>query len=352
MQNSYAIVLEGLYEGIFRDLLVLFPNDHKDLERDKSRLLSLVKDRGIAYLTLDLPAAGKHFDACLASGLLLPFCIAGFKKSANGRSVMPKFLSALLLKVFDRSGVLYEHPDISAISALRQLFLAAKKVRITCDEFRTRKSVQDFFRIEREMAQPSLDWLGDSLLRLADVSDLHIGDRSDAHRRLQLEESAFNGELFVNVQPVHRADPMLLDTIQRTADLVSSSFGWFDPAEWRYKHGPGAVADLRSGSSKYAFPYWPAKLEAVFPMSSFAFANEGIWADSVLHNSPEIGGFSHHEPPAKLIAVPKTQKAPRLIASEPTAHQWCQQSLMFYLRDGVRQSPISEIGRASCRERV
>lgn len=342
MHNSYVMVLEGLYGAIFRDLTVLFPTDRKDLERDKSRLLSLVKDRGLSFYTIDLPAAGKHFDACLASGFLSPFKLPGFRKSGKGESGMPKLFSALLLKVFDCSGMLVEQPDIAAILALRQLFLAAKKVRITCDESRTWKTVQDFFRIERDMVPPSLDWLRDGLDFPSSETRFHLWDRVPAQRSDLDSGSGRNGELFIDERPAHRQDPMLLDTIQRTADIVSSSLGWFNPDEWGYKHGPGAVADLRGGDSKYTFPNWPAKLEAIFPMSFFAFANEGLWADAIHHNSEVVQGFSSHEPPAKLIAVPKTQKGPRLIASEPTAHQWCQQSLMSYLRDGVRRSAISE----------
>ena len=37
------------------------------------------------------------------------------------------------------------------------------------------------------------------------------------------------------------------------------------------------------------------------------------------------------EPSSKLIHVPKTAKAPRLIASEPVEHQWCQQKVLKWL---------------------
>jgi len=42
---------------------------------------------------------------------------------------------------------------------------------------------------------------------------------------------------------------------------------------------------------------------------------------------------SIHEPPSRLLAVPKTAKGPRLIASEPTAHQWCQQLVKRFLEE-------------------
>lgn len=340
MSNSYVMVLKGLYEAIFEDVLMYFPSDHKDLGRDKSRLLFLLDNRGPSFLTIDLPAAGKHFDASLSAGFLTKFMIPGFGNYLPGTKV-PKFLSALMLRVFEKSGMLLEQPDITAIFLLRQLFYAAKKVRITCDESRTTKAVREFFRIERVMVSPSLDWLDDAFGGVQRVHSLHLGDKAQRCSTDAFGQSSASDQLFKPEQPADAPDTALLDTIQRTADIVSSSFGDFTATDWRMKHGPGAVADVKGGVSKYTFPNWPAKLETVFPMSEFAFANSGVWADAVRHGSDAIKGFSPNEPPSKLIAVPKTQKGPRLIASEPVAHQWVQQSLMNFLRDGVSKTPLS-----------
>jgi len=43
----------------------------------------------------------------------------------------------------------------------------------------------------------------------------------------------------------------------------------------------------------------------------------------------------NHEVPSRLISVPKTAKAPRLIAAEPTAHQYCQQMVWRYLQERI-----------------
>ncbi|UJQ85806.1 MAG: putative replicase protein [Leviviridae sp.] len=334
MNNSYVEVLEGLYTGIFADIRCASPNDHEGLERDLSRLLSLVETRGLSFLTIDLPSAGKIFDRSLADGFLHPIALPGFGNKVKG-SVVPKFLSGLLLKVFQPSGVLLEQPDITAILFLRQLFYAAKKLRIPCDEQRNSEAVSAFLRIETVLRPASLNWVADDLdcgpcisLHFADaIPGVHDNDRGWSHGRFGEQ-----GRLEFLEEPETDVDPLLLDTLQQCADIVSSSFGWFDPSEWKQKHGPGAVSDLRGGSSKYSFPTWPDKLESMFPLSEFAFANYGIWAQSVNEDSIAIQGFSKHEPPAKLIAVPKTQKGPRLIASEPTAHQWAQQSLNEFLR--------------------
>nr|UJQ84971.1 MAG: hypothetical protein 3 [Leviviridae sp.] len=157
------------------------------------------------------------------------------------------------------------------------------------------------------------------------------------------------------------------------------------------RHGPGAVADLSKKEYKYDFPYWPAKLSSIFDYGTFgaprfgepegpvgAMPHLGIRPEIsktgrpeqicmdfnalLVHDTPVISeagskkipelseikqGYqlndsghsvqnqrerpSNHEVPSKLIAVPKTAKGPRLIAAEPTAHQWCQQATRTFL---------------------
>lgn len=99
----------------------------------------------------------------------------------------------------------------------------------------------------------------------------------------------------------------------------------------RVRHGPGAVADLKTGKDKYQFPFWPSKLERSFPRSVHAqhVENLHLTEDVIIWNG------SRKEPPAKLLAVPKTLKGPRLITSEPTAHQFLQQGLNRWIRDNL-----------------
>jgi len=65
------------------------------------------------------------------------------------------------------------------------------------------------------------------------------------------------------------------------------------------------------------------------PSSEFVRGEDpSLGSTSSDHNSP-----STHEPPSNLLAVPKTAKGPRLIASEPTSHQWCQQFVKRFLEE-------------------
>nr|UJQ85070.1 MAG: putative replicase protein [Leviviridae sp.] len=344
MQNSHASLVHGAIQSIIRDAQDAFPDCRQELDRDLSRLLTLFESRGLSFFTIDLPEAGKWFDHYLSTGSLGSFPIPGFGKKIRS-SPMPLLLGSLMSRVFDLVGMLRPIPDVTAILFLRQLFYAAKKLRITCDESRTLESVRDFFRIESEMRSPTLNWVGTAPLPPDIGRGLHLLDGvpgfNYSEREISDQAGWATGELF-QLEQSSAATPAsdLLDIVQRTADVVSGFIGNFDYSEsrWRTKHGPGAVSDLRGGVSKYSFPCWPEKLEGVFPQSEYAFANFRAWSDavdSIAGNGPIL---SRNEPPSRLIAVPKSQKGPRLIASEPTAHQWCQQAVMDFLRSRVDSS--------------
>lgn len=341
MSKSYVEVLQGLFSAIFADCIEAFPNDRKGLERDLSRLLSLLQSRGLGFVTLDLPAIGKDFDRSLSSGLLSLSSAPGFGRTVQGGTV-PVFLSTLFLKVFEGSGVLLDDPDTTSIFFIRQLLYAAKKLKVDCDGKRTSDAVREFFRIEDELRSPTLLW-DDDFLDCRDRDSLSFDSACLAHGQGAQSKCGLesNSDLFSEERCAYRIQSILV-TVQRVADIVSSSLGWFDPFEWDQKHGPGAVSDLRQRESKYGFPHWPDKLETIFPSADFAFANYGIWVNSIQEFIGAGSGLSRHEPPSKLLAVPKTQKGPRLIASEPTSHQFGQQSVNAFLRSRISETAIAE----------
>lgn len=333
--QSYASYLQGLYNAMFLSIAEYDPTLRRDCERDASRLLSLVNTRGLPYFMVDLPAAGKHFDMCLSTGLLTRPEIAGFRPFRKG-GIVPRLFKGLYLRVFDENGVLKDDVDVAAIRHLRQLLYAAKKVKVTCDDSKTWEHVHEFFQIDQEVRLPTLCWEDDEL-GIENIRDLHIGDPDilplsplfGVRSTSEVEESFF--------QRNHGLD----EAIQRTADIISATLGRFDPSEWKTKHGPGAVADQRHISFKYDFPNWPAKLDRVFPVADFGFTNFASWANS-LRDQEFDQLFLLNEPPSKLIAVPKTLKGPRLIASEPVAHQWCQQTILDFLVTRLANTPLSK----------
>ncbi|UJQ85235.1 MAG: putative replicase protein [Alehxovirus frumenticola] len=329
MTNSYASLLQDLYADVLVDIRRAYPALHKDLERDYSRLLSSLESRGCSFFTIELPEIGKHFDKCLAHGSLTSSGLTHQSPFRKGATV-PRLFKGLLLRVFKASGELLDSPDVQAIRFLRQLYYGAKKVRMECTDDRTWKQARSFFRVESSLRSPTLNWAGDDLDGEARL--VHFGQGLDNPRDPQ-------PDLFDLEEGEARPASGLVNVFQDVCDILASELGWFDPSSYLPKHGPGAVAGLKKGDSKFEFPHWPAKLESVFPMADFAFANYGLWADAV-HRGELSGRFSSHEPPSVLIAVPKTQKGPRLIAKEPVAHQWCQQSILRYFAERTAKTTL------------
>jgi hypothetical protein len=323
-QNSYATYLLGIYRAMFVDIVGKHPHLQIDCERDYKRLLSAVEQRGIRVFLIDLPELGKHFDKCLSSGQLTSVGLPLSRPYKTG-VVVPRLFKGLLLSVFNSFGVLRDDPDITSIEFLRQLYLAGKRFRMECDDSDTRKTVHEFFEIDRECRQPNACWNAGDHSFVPDTSN-HLCDATG----IQLELFPDEGSLVLSPT---------LDRVkyvaQWAADLLTSEFGSFDGSEWRAKHGPGAVADLRRGTSKYSFPAWQASLESVFPYADWAFSSYQHWVDQIDNQISSSDGIS------KLIAVPKTLSAPRLIASEPVANQWCQQVILRFLVDKVRSGMLS-----------
>ncbi|DAD51446.1 RNA-directed RNA polymerase [ssRNA phage Gerhypos.3_2] len=324
MISQEAEVFLGMFQSLQKDWLESYPSDTLEVERDYQRLSLAVLTRGLPTVLLDLPNLGKHFDRCLSDGAYvssgLPLAKIRWKSSP-----IPRFLSGLMLRVFERdSGCLRHDVDVNAVLFLRQFYFFAKGYEYACTPDRTKAAVQEFYDVERELRSPTLNWAGDSI-DLTDVRRLSFGDRP-------VFEDPTGDSRFESLQC--SVDSPFLRTLEFVGDIVASSFGKFDSCEWSTKHGPGAVSDLGGKASKYCFPTWPIKLDTVFPFSHHAFLNYADWAEN--HDQP----CSEQEATSKLLTVPKTFKGPRLIASEPVAHQWCQQALLRYFLHGIEHSAL------------
>jgi hypothetical protein len=330
--KSYEVYLLGLYKAMLVDMVRIRPRLRVDCERDYLRLLSSVEKAGSRVFLEFLPAMGKHLDLCLSQRRLTPSGLPYMRPYRRGGAI-PRLFKGMYLSVFDESGELRIEPDIKAVEFLRQLLGAAKKFRMPCSDSATWEHVDEFFRIDEEVRRPSLQWDDDDFSADA-ARDLQLGDRAGSVLPLFPLLGA-ERESSANISAVH------LSTIQRVADSGTAELGRFDPAEWRSRHGPGAVADLKTGMNKYSFPFWPAKLERVFPFADYAFHNHAEWADYVRHQSEFHAFLQTHEPPSRLIAVPKTITGPRLIASEPVGHQWCQQLIRDFLMSRVSRTSFS-----------
>lgn len=322
--KSYEGFVLGLYRGLFEDIVVSFPKLRKDSDRDYKRLLSLVKTRGLRFVLEDLPSAGKLFDKSLAACHLSRFSIPGF--GLRRKSRIPRLFKGLWNMVFHDNGCIRLLPSRKAISFLRQLLLMFKGFLLPCPKKKEHESVAEFIDTDLQVRSPCLTWHSDRL-DPGLASNLRFGDLERDSRVLPARGA--------EIDP---AGDVSLEVLQQVADAICLGFQEFTPFEYKPKHGPGAVSE--GPIHKYRFPSWPDRLDTAFPIADLAFANYDQWMRCIT-DEDWIVSLTEDEPYSRLLCVPKTYKGPRLIAAEPTAHQWCQQILLRYLMKQVENGPLA-----------
>ena len=391
--KSQANGLLKVAEGVLTDYSLAYPSDKAEVSRDIERLTRLVKERGLSVFLLDLPALDGPLLRGLESGRLILGC--ALSKRASAKILVPRLFRGLWLRIFDRFGNLLECADPTCIFFLRQLLCLGKKVEVVCSPARTQSVLKEYYHVERDTRSPSLYWGYDDLGSDDSISFDDLFDhRSGDGRSLQLEfwREPNSGEEDIRIRTALRRLQRNCDAFSEAIgkfeveEFLSSIRTHANGLGFR--QGPGAVSDLTSKEYKYDFPTWSDKLGATFPFNrygsitdafvenlsdeddqrAFVFdptresVGEGERGNSrmvcpILSSQTEqeseasrsepsgeildpldrtsAAGYrpSLHEPCSRLLAVPKTAKGPRLIAAEPTAHQWCQQFVKRFLEE-------------------
>lgn len=313
----------GLIRAICKDITAYHPNLRRGLERDNIRLESLSSVMGDNLFLIVLPALDKLLLRAFNSGSLVT---AGesLTRPINGRTKIPRFLGGLWSLVLTKDGCLQQDIDPNDVLFLREILLVAKKFRIESAPDYRRKTIKEFYDVEGELPPSHPIWDGDG----SGIFDADLGALRDRGRDQGVQE-----DLFERSGP---DDHQLLDTVQRVADRIAGTLGEFLPQDYRFRHGPGAVSDLHAATEfKYSFPSWSRRLCHVFPADLFAVANTSILGDRYDRLEALFGSSEHH---SRLIAVPKTATGPRLIAAEPTCHQWAQQCVRDFLTTRIKSS--------------
>jgi len=324
MTKSLSDSFIGFYRSLLEDAAVYYPTLRRDFERDLLRLETLSSVSGIKVFTVMLPALGKALDASFQSGILA-FNGLPLSRSVNGRTLIPRLFRGFWSMIAESNGCLKHDIDPNVIQFLRTLLYGVKKYKIEAPKSATYAAFKEFYDVDQALPPPSSFWDGDG-------SDLPEHDSRSLLDLLPVHSGLFSTERFDG------DSARLLSVCQSVADRLSSLLGEYFPAQSRFRHGPGAVSDIQRGKGfKYSFPSWSPRLQWVFPYDLFAVANPSL--GSGLDGLPPLG--SHYEYSSGLIAVIKDQRGPRLIAKEPTAHQWCQQSVLASITDAIRRSPIA-----------
>jgi hypothetical protein len=294
--------VQPLLYALREDYVKWYPELSQYLYDEFDRIGKLVKTRGIRVVMIDFPDTCKVLDKGLSSGWLnfhkIPKVIGSWEKETL-------VLYKLFRLAFDEDGRLLD-PDSTLVFFLRQFLLMWKKVRKEPTDATIEAAVDEFHFIEKGLRYPAYRWDRDGL--------------GENYPRLDWELTG----LFED-SGGSRVPRRLIDAVRSTSERLISLFPEVLLQDLFPRHGPGAVADLGSKEDKYLFPHWSRKLDSFFYVEYLTRIDDD-------HEKAYSSVFDAWEPPAKLLAVPKTLKAPRLIASEPTANQWCQQALLQWIR--------------------
>lgn len=309
-----------VYRGLIQDAIARYPSDSSSLNRDLTRLERATEKLGHYFYAVEMPRVGNAFRQCFVSKNTSPLHGVNHCKFRPAYRRYPILFNSLWSKCFSEDGsILPLGPDPYAIKLLSQFFFCFKKLEGTCDEHLNQEAKDEFFSQEERIRNPTLQWsfgefVHDGNLDLIDPGYRSVNPVSDD------DVSPTFGDLI---------DPRLPRRFQQVADIFFGSLDWFNPEEWRCRHGPGSVAEKPRSGDKYVFGSWPDRLNSLFCFDAHATLNpDHIYDHDVV------------EHPAKLICVPKDARGPRLIASEPSYLQFAQQSINAFLRASVGKSMI------------
>jgi hypothetical protein len=315
--------------SVLQDWLDIHPEDHEEVKRDLQRIAFEYERRGLPFFTIDLPAIGKILDRSMDDGRLVRSTAPHMRRRWKGKPI-PRLFSGLWLRLFTLDGLLREDADPTALAFLRTLCLLYKKVRLDCSPKNVRKAVDEYYEIESKLP-PAPQWWED-------------GAKPDPHKLGSLEDclrrSHWDNQGLEFVPPYYEGQEQeprhIYAAVQLIADRLVVNLPFIEDSDLRPKHGPGAVSEKPEGGYKFNFPSWSPRLEAVLPFLEFGTHSP----DSILEGSLPVLFPKLEETASKLIAVPKTQKGPRLIASEPICNQWMQQAVAIQLRKDVMAHPV------------
>ncbi|DAD51159.1 TPA_asm: RNA-directed RNA polymerase [ssRNA phage SRR7976323_5] len=262
-----------------------------DVTHDIKTVECRVEHEGLSLFTIAMPDLCSFFESCLEEGYMDASLLPGWK-TGKGRKI-PAFLQGFFCLVFDReTGRILGNSSrqSDAVFAIRQLLLLYKKMKMDPTERRIQAAIAGYVSCEQELKE---------------------------------------GEKTVRLGTLPQTFAWLFSTILNTLTREIDNF------ELNPKHGPGATADKKKGNKKFLFDRWTWRLESVFPSSEYAVPNYRYFnGDNLAFDTPE------QELPVKVVFVPKTQKAPRIIAEEPSYIQYCQQAIACRLKDLISQSDL------------
>ncbi len=260
-----------------------------DTSLDSATLESDIEQQGEKVITLWLPDLGKAFERSLSLGQLL-YSGKNLSRVRSKSDKRPRFMHGFYCLVFDADGDLLTHPSTEAIRAIRQVLHLHGKLKELPTVDKVESALRQYVETDNEVSQS-------------------ISPEFLAEFR-QMSREAW-GPYFSLMEKLVFAEGFLPGA----------------------KHGPGAVSQKLSSNGKWKNKEWTERLESYFRSTQFLSHDIAYEGDDVTLHPPGA------EPPARVIAVPKTAKTPRIITIEPVYNQFVQQGLAAMFERWMYQHP-------------
>jgi len=254
------------------------------VERDIAVMRRRCEHEGKSFLTITLPQLSDALERGLECGTFT--CPSSFSRHGS----LPRFMGGFFKRVFNKDGRLLPDPCVRAIRSIRQVARLFKKPKLPCTPKREALAERHFLEVE--------------------------------------------GELRVLTSQLERKD-IFLDKV--SGIIWAQVFPELDVLDLVCHHGPGVTADRLLANARYRIREWYQRSELTFSSDLHCYPNYGI-ASEVGYSGESIVGAEgvkytelRDESPVRVVFVPKTQTAPRVIAIEPHNVQYMQQSLKDYV---------------------
>jgi hypothetical protein len=249
-----------------------------------------VEQEGLSFATITLPSFCKDFEQALAAGCIGPEHFRSFRK----HGAIPAFLQGMLVHLFDReSGRILDHGSdhSTLVAAVRQVCLLYKKIEMPCTPAREAAAISNFIEVEHANNDFALD-------------------------------------------PAARDSFLDVATCLWTSVVASITPHTLVP-----RHGPGATADRILGNQKFVWRRWHERLEQFLPFFDNAYSIGASEDETLLEKVTFVS--EEQEQPVRVTLVPKTLKAPRIIAIEPACVQYAQQAIQRELYSRIETHPLT-----------
>lgn len=268
--KSQVSIMLGLIKSLCEDIVILHQLPPREAERDFDYIQRRTLAETASFLTKTLPLLGKAVDSGLLTGQFL--CPSSYK--LRGGTRLPHFMRRVFELVFDRNGMVLEEADEGAIASLRQICFLFYKYQLPYDESLVEEKISEFVEIDQQLP-----------------------------RCFSVDQMA---------------------TVYYATEVVNEILKDFKFTLASPKNGPGAVANRIETWERYRPSHLYEMLDNTYPYDRIFYYNDRHLFDGFEeYRELDISNYGI----AKLLAVPKDSRGPRLISAEPSEFMTYQQAL-------------------------